>query len=515
MILLGSLLVLIHLCEGSKLLLLPLDHHAHIDMFINAGKALLNKGHEVHLLATDRHRERIEISGIKPILHTRINTVSIVDDTELSEMVMDHILGKTNKLIGMKRLLNQIQLRVRELFEEIMENKELQERLKLERFDMAIMDGIEPGRMFYIIPYKYNIPVITISAFITDPWDSNVPAILSVEPFIGSLFSNQMNFFQRLVNVIQEIVFHNVRFMLGLERNELVRKYAPEKPYISLSDLYKKSEMFINELDIYTIDYPRISAPHYIYVGGLLKMSAKPLSPELENFVASAAKGTIIITFGQVVKQIPDVFLEKIVSVCDKMPETHFVVRNGVEVTRQLPSNVKVMKWIPQNDLLGHPNVKVFMSHAGTNGMRMAINFGKPMILAPVTGLEYNVLQATSKQYGKRIDLLHDKPEDIVEVLLEVLENPLYTQKVEEAMRISHALPQATDTLAFWVDHILKYGSKHIRPAYMDMPLYKLLMLDILGLLVVLILLLVLITYKCCKCMCNRTRSPHSKPKKD
>ena len=184
-----------------------------------------------------------------------------------------------------------------------MKNKILLEQLRSEKFDLAIMDGVPPARIFYIIPYKYNIPVITLSSVLFDPWDSNVPAILSVEPFIGSRFSNEMNFFQRLLNVIQETAFHNIRSLMGLEPNELVRKYAPEKKYVTLSTLYKNSEMFINDLDIYIINYPRISAPHYIYVGGLEKPSIKPLSSDLEKFVSSAEKGTIIITFGHMVNK--------------------------------------------------------------------------------------------------------------------------------------------------------------------------------------------------------------------
>ena len=35
--------------------------------------------------------------------------------------------------------------------------------------------------------------------------------------------------------------------------------------------------------------------------------------------------------------------------------------------TLEVGSNVKIVNWAPQNDLLGHPNVKVFFTQGGTN----------------------------------------------------------------------------------------------------------------------------------------------------
>ncbi len=42
------------------------------------------------------------------------------------------------------------------------------------------------------------------------------------------------------------------------------------------------------------------------------------------------------------------------------------LVESG-NITLSPPNNVKIVKWAPQNDVLGHPNVKVFFTQGGAN----------------------------------------------------------------------------------------------------------------------------------------------------
>lgn len=44
------------------------------------------------------------------------------------------------------------------------------------------------------------------------------------------------------------------------------------------------------------------------------------------------------------------------------------------------PHNVIIGKWLPQNDILAHPNVKVFISHCGKGGVTEAKYHGVPVL---------------------------------------------------------------------------------------------------------------------------------------
>ena len=49
-----------------------------------------------------------------------------------------------------------------------------------------------------------------------------------------------------------------------------------------------------------------------------------------------------------------------------------------------LGSNIKAVDWAPQNDILGHPAVKAFVTHAGSNGLYEAAYHGKPVVSVPL-----------------------------------------------------------------------------------------------------------------------------------
>jgi UDP:flavonoid glycosyltransferase YjiC (YdhE family) len=51
---------------------------------------------------------------------------------------------------------------------------------------------------------------------------------------------------------------------------------------------------------------------------------------------------------------------------------------------KTVPRNVKVLPWIPQNDVLGHVNTRAFVTHVGHNGMFEAAYHRVPMVGAPL-----------------------------------------------------------------------------------------------------------------------------------
>lgn len=53
-------------------------------------------------------------------------------------------------------------------------------------------------------------------------------------------------------------------------------------------------------------------------------------------------------------------------------------------------SNIKFISWAPQNDVLGHPAVKAFVTHAGSNSICEAGFHGKPVVCIPLLADQFD-----------------------------------------------------------------------------------------------------------------------------
>lgn len=90
-----------------------------------------------------------------------------------------------------------------------------------------------------------------------------------------------------------------------------------------------------------------------------------------------------------------------------------------------LPKNVKISKWLPQSDILAHPNLKLFITHGGLFSTTEALQRGVPVIGIPVAGDQpLNMKQFQAKGYGLMLELDGLKEEDLYNAIVEVANNP-------------------------------------------------------------------------------------------
>ncbi|XP_042371278.1 UDP-glucuronosyltransferase-like, partial [Plectropomus leopardus] len=101
----------------------------------------------------------------------------------------------------------------------------------------------------------------------------------------------------------------------------------------------------------FTLEFPRPLMPNFVLVGGINCNVRNPLPQDLETWL-SGGHGFVVFTLGTMVSEMPvettSVFLEAFRQIPQKV-----IWRYTGQVPDSIPENVKLMKWVPQNDLLG------------------------------------------------------------------------------------------------------------------------------------------------------------------
>ena len=382
---------------------------------------------------------------------------------------------------------------------EVTGNKDIMTGLNNHKFDLVLIDGSDPSRCNFIIPYKLDLKYISISAR-HDPWGVRVPTMPSGESNLGLyFFGDKPTFFQRLFNFAQYTALY-LNMPPSIYKDAQISEMAPEKPKTTYRELYLKSEVFLVNNENMCIDYPRVEAPHYHFIGGIAAHQPNPLPKEFNDFYDKAEDGVILVSFGSLIDQATEQMMNKMFDVFKRLKQS--IVMRYTGMLNNVPDNVMLAKWLPQNDLLGHPKTKLFITHGGNNGQMEGLYHGVQMLVVPFAlDQSFNADRVVGMKLGKSLPPFTFETEELYDTLVEMLTNPIYSNNIKRCSRINKSFPSPHEKLNFWVNHVVEFGGDHLKPPYIDMPLYQYFMLDILLFLLCTTVASLYVTFRCCMCM--------------
>ncbi|RZB38780.1 UDPGT and/or Glyco tran 28 C domain containing protein, partial [Asbolus verrucosus] len=147
---------------------------------------------------------------------------------------------------------------------------------------------------------------------------------------------------------------------------------------------------------------------------------------DLQIVLDNAKNGVIIFSLGTNVRsdKLGKEIQTEILDAFSKIRET--VIWKFESEIENLPKNVLVRKWLPQNDILGHPNVKLFIGHGGALSTQETIFHGVPMIAIPfIVDQHINTKLIVKKQIGVHVEFRHITSNYLLNKIREVLDNPV------------------------------------------------------------------------------------------
>ncbi|XP_049742102.1 UDP-glucuronosyltransferase 2B4-like isoform X5 [Elephas maximus indicus] len=249
------------------------------------------------------------------------------------------------------------------------------------------------------------------------------------------------------------------------------------------------------------IEFPRPFLPHFDFVGGLHCKPASPLPKEMEEFVQSSGEyGVVVFTLGSIVSNITEERAQTIASALAQIPQKVLWRFDGKKPDNLGP-NTRLYKWIPQNDLLGHPKTKAFITHGGTNGIYEAIYHGIPMVGIPLFADQpENIDRMKAKGAAVSLDMNTMTSTDLLNALKTVINDPSYKENAMRLSAIHHDQPvKPLDRAVFWIEFVMRHkGAKHLRPASLSLTWYQYHSLDVIGFLLACVAIVTFLVIKCC-----------------
>lgn len=287
----------------------------------------------------------------------------------------------------------------------------------------------------------------------------------SYVPEVFTGFTNRMTFGQRILNVLQTFLIEFVASDMMKPYDELIKKHGVTND--NMKDVLSQNELFLVNTD-FAHEFPCPLHPKLKPVGGLTTRPSSPLPQELDDFMESSGDyGVVICTTGTYFTDVPINIVKAFSEAFARLPQK--VIWQLTAELEDIPDNVKVLPWVPQSDLLGHPKTKVLMYQGGNNGFFEAIYHAVPLVTFPIHADQYDVgARVEAKGIGRNIDKRTISADVLLEALQDVISNNSYREAMQQVSAIFHDRPERpADRAAFWVEHAMKHGGHYMHsPSY-------------------------------------------------
>ncbi|XP_058833855.1 UDP-glycosyltransferase UGT5-like [Topomyia yanbarensis] len=357
-----------------------------------------------------------------------------------------------------------------------------------EKFDAVLVETFI-SESLYGFAQHFNAPLITFSAFGNSMWTADlVGAPLPL--------SELVHFWDRFLYTVFDYVdkaYYKWRYLPAQKR--LYDSAFPNAKLSFEQQLRNVSLVFLNQH--FSVNVPMPYPPNMVEVGGIQVDDPKPLPEDLQKYLDESTDGIIYFCMGSNVKSIdfPETKRQAFLKAFAKLKQRVLWKFENDTLPNQ-PPNVMIKPWMPQNDILAHPNVKLFITHGGLLGVTESMYHGKPMVGIPIYGDQTtNVEKAVKAGYAVLLDYNELSEATIYQAIDTVLGDPAYGRNAMQMSKRFRDKPMTPKELAvYWVEYVIRYrGAPHLRSPVMDLTLLQQGSIDVHALLVVIILSIIVI----------------------
>ncbi|KAL1461766.1 hypothetical protein WDU94_013638 [Cyamophila willieti] len=383
----GLLLLLIPAyLDGARILIvLPLPLWSHYQQFQPLWETLAQRGHQVTVY--NAFPPTKPIPNFKHVNFTMAKSKEFFDSLNHFEF-KEQVDSKGHELIEFwyrfrtQRLLFNFGLF---LSKEIFADPTFQALLQSnDKYDLIITENYFGQESLTVLGHKFKAPIIAETSYGT-PHNCYLfmgnPNLYSYMPDYKFTYSSRMNFIQRLQNTALGVFTHIVGdFWYFPQQDEIMRQFSKPSdnlPYIKTM-MQNISATFIYSDPILEFQRPQVS--NLIHVGGI-HLKEDKLPKDLEDIMTNSPGGVIYVSFGSIIQagKMSLGMKKQLVDAFTKIGLTVLWRWKGGPL-ENVPKNIILRSWFPQQAVLAHPNCRLFISHGGINSVLEAIHYAVPMV---------------------------------------------------------------------------------------------------------------------------------------
>lgn len=362
---------------------------------------------------------------------------------------------------------------------------------------LGIVEKFKGTPMVAVSPFMFNGKVaqlsgsLIFSGIVTSPYDIQGTTL-------------RMNVLERILstfNLVFEVVFE--RFILIPMINKRVHDRHPGIPHID--EIEKKATRMILLNTQPVTDYKVPALPNIKLVGGVQISKPKALPMELKEFADVATNGLVLFSLGTNVRsdQLGEERIMKILRALGRLPKYTFFWKfeTKEKLPIEAPKNIIIRPWMPQNDVLAHPNTKLFISHCGLLSSQEALYHGVPVLGFPIFADQpQNALRLKDLGVGEFLSV-HDFTEnELYEFIKKMLEDPNYITKgkvISSALKDQPMTP--IEEATYWAEWVIRNPDINLSSPSTDMNIFVRHSLDVIALAFIVIIIACLLWLKVIK----------------
>jgi len=250
---------------------------------------------------------------------------------------------------------------------------------------------------------------------------------------------------------------------VGKEVMKIIKRHFPDDTELlskSIEDIERKASLILSQGNPLLMNGMRPVTPNVVYVGMMQCRPPKKLPDDIQKFMDEAKDGVVYVSFGSVLQGslVPQDKKDALLNALGKLKERVLFKWESKDL-KEKPDNVMIKDFLPQQDVLGHPNIKAFVTHAGYLSFEESLCHKVPIVATPICYDQFdNAAEIVNLGVGVSIPFIDITEEKLSGLLDKVLHNDNYaktTQKIGSALSPWNEMVGPVQRSVWWIEHIM------------------------------------------------------------